>query len=180
MTTSAPNATPPAPTNGAFLSSSHRGESSVAAKLKTLARDIKLSHTLFALPFALLCAFLAANGWPGTGDLTVCHCESCQKVYREKVGAVPPDTTDATSPFYRKYYAVYMDRVMEVWALWDGIAREKKADSVYENLPWPALSAGDIADCILFALSRPLHVNVDEIVIMALAQSSGARVFRNP
>ncbi len=71
------------------------------------------------------------NGWPSTGELTVCHCESCQKVYRAKVGGVPPDTTDATSPLYRKYYAVYMDRVMEVWNLWDGVARERKADSVY-------------------------------------------------
>src|SRR5436190_13036569 len=71
------------------------------------------------------------NGWPSTGDLTVCHCESCQKVYRDKVGAVPPDTTDAASPHYRKYYAATMDRVMEVWTLWDSIAREKKADSVY-------------------------------------------------
>jgi hypothetical protein len=71
------------------------------------------------------------NGWPSTGDLTVCHCESCQKVYRDKVGGLPPETTDATSPLYRKYYPVTMDRVMEVWTLWDGIAREKKADSVY-------------------------------------------------
>ena len=31
----------------------------------------------------------------------------------------------------------------------------------------------DIADCILFALTRPLHVNVDELVVKALAQSSG-------
>jgi hypothetical protein len=71
------------------------------------------------------------NGWPSTGDLTVCHCASCQKVYREKVGGVPPETTDATSLLYRRYYAVYMDRVMEVWTLWDGIARERKADSIY-------------------------------------------------
>jgi 4-hydroxybenzoate polyprenyltransferase len=46
-----------------------RGDSSLPAKLKSLARDIKLSHTLFALPFALLSAFLAANGYPGTGKL---------------------------------------------------------------------------------------------------------------
>jgi NADP-dependent 3-hydroxy acid dehydrogenase YdfG len=36
----------------------------------------------------------------------------------------------------------------------------------------------EIADCVLFALTRPLHVNLDEIVIKALAQSSGARVVR--
>lgn len=71
------------------------------------------------------------NGWPSAGALTVCHCESCQKVYREKVGGVPPEATDATSSVYRKYYAVSMDRIMEVWRLWDGIAREGKAHSVY-------------------------------------------------
>jgi 3-hydroxy acid dehydrogenase/malonic semialdehyde reductase len=36
----------------------------------------------------------------------------------------------------------------------------------------------EVADCVLFALTRPLHVNIDELVIKALAQSSGARVVR--
>ena len=40
------------------------------------------------------------------------------------------------------------------------------------------LSAEDVAECILFALTRPPNVNVDEIVLMALAQSSGARIHR--
>jgi hypothetical protein len=31
---------------------------------------------------------------------------------------------------------------------------------------------------VLFAVTRPLHVNVDEIVLKALAQSSGARIVR--
>jgi NADP-dependent 3-hydroxy acid dehydrogenase YdfG len=41
------------------------------------------------------------------------------------------------------------------------------------------LSADDIADCVLFAVTRPLHVNVDEIVVKALQQTSGSRVHRN-
>jgi NADP-dependent 3-hydroxy acid dehydrogenase YdfG len=36
----------------------------------------------------------------------------------------------------------------------------------------------DVADCILFAVTRPAHMNVDEIVIKALAQSSGGRIVR--
>jgi 3-hydroxy acid dehydrogenase/malonic semialdehyde reductase len=40
------------------------------------------------------------------------------------------------------------------------------------------LTANDVAECVLFALTRPLHVNVDEIVIKALAQSSGGRILR--
>ncbi|OFW53094.1 MAG: hypothetical protein A2146_01660 [Actinobacteria bacterium RBG_16_67_10] len=50
------------------------------------------------------------------------------------------------------------------------------AKAVYAGVD--AITPDEIADCVLFALTRPLHVNVDEIVIKALAQSSGARVVR--
>ena len=40
------------------------------------------------------------------------------------------------------------------------------------------LSADDVAECVLFAVTRPLHVNVDEIVVKALQQSSGSRIHR--
>jgi NADP-dependent 3-hydroxy acid dehydrogenase YdfG len=53
---------------------------------------------------------------------------------------------------------------------------QDKADAVYEGLD--PVTPDDVADCVLFALTRPLHVNLDEIVIKALAQSSGARVVR--
>lgn len=51
-----------------------------------------------------------------------------------------------------------------------------KAAAVYEGVDTP--TADDVADCVMFALTRPLHVNVDEIVMKALAQSSGARIVR--
>lgn len=44
---------------------------SLPAKLTLFARDIKLSHTIFALPFALLSTFLAANGLPAAGKLAL-------------------------------------------------------------------------------------------------------------
>jgi NADP-dependent 3-hydroxy acid dehydrogenase YdfG len=55
---------------------------------------------------------------------------------------------------------------------WDS----EKAAAVYEGLD--PVTPDEIADCVVFALTRPLHVNLDEIVIKALAQSSGARVVR--
>jgi len=56
----------------------------------------------------------------------------------------------------------------------------EKAAAVYENVALGGpIHAQDVADCILFAVTRPPHVNIDEIVITALAQSSGARVVRN-
>jgi NADP-dependent 3-hydroxy acid dehydrogenase YdfG len=53
---------------------------------------------------------------------------------------------------------------------------EEKASKVYAGMEAPR--AEDIADCVLFAVTRPPHVNVDELVIKALAQSSGGRIVR--
>jgi NADP-dependent 3-hydroxy acid dehydrogenase YdfG len=50
------------------------------------------------------------------------------------------------------------------------------AQAVYEGVE--PVSADEVADCVLFALTRPAHMNIDEIVIKALAQSSGARIVR--
>jgi len=51
------------------------------------------------------------------------------------------------------------------------------AKAVYAGLE--PVTADEVADCVLFALTRPPHVNVDEIVVKALAQSSGARIVRD-
>jgi 3-hydroxy acid dehydrogenase / malonic semialdehyde reductase len=50
------------------------------------------------------------------------------------------------------------------------------AEAVYRGVE--PVAPADIAECVLFALTRPPHVNVDEIVVKALAQSSGARIIR--
>ena len=52
-----------------------------------------------------------------------------------------------------------------------------KAKSVYEGVD--PIAPDEIAECILFALTRPPHVNVDEIVVKALAQSSPGRILRS-
>jgi 3-hydroxy acid dehydrogenase/malonic semialdehyde reductase len=53
----------------------------------------------------------------------------------------------------------------------------ERARRVYEGVE--AMTPADIADCIVFALTRPPHVNIDELVVKALAQSSGARILRD-
>jgi NADP-dependent 3-hydroxy acid dehydrogenase YdfG len=56
----------------------------------------------------------------------------------------------------------------------------EKAAGVYANVAMGGpLSPDDIAECIVFALSRRPNVNIDEIVVMALAQISGANVLRD-
>src|SRR6266404_3368673 len=56
------------------------------------------------------------NGWPSTGRPPACHCGECRGY------------GDAKSP---EYYQHHLDRVLEVWKLWDGAAKQKKWDSVY-------------------------------------------------
>jgi 3-hydroxy acid dehydrogenase/malonic semialdehyde reductase len=55
----------------------------------------------------------------------------------------------------------------------------EQARAVYSNVALGGpMKPDDIADCILFALTRPPNVNVDELVVMALAQTSGANIIR--
>lgn len=53
----------------------------------------------------------------------------------------------------------------------------EKAAAVYKGVD--PLTPDDVAECIMFALTRPWHVNVDEIVLKARNQSSGGRVVRD-
>jgi len=53
---------------------------------------------------------------------------------------------------------------------------EDTARKVYQGVE--AMKPEDIAECIVFAVTRPPHVNVDELVVKALAQSSGGRILR--
>jgi 3-hydroxy acid dehydrogenase / malonic semialdehyde reductase len=56
---------------------------------------------------------------------------------------------------------------------------EEKAEAVYSNVALGGpMRPEDVADCIMFALTRPPNVNIDEIVVMALAQISGSNVLR--
>jgi hypothetical protein len=57
---------------------------------------------------------------------------------------------------------------------------KERAATVYADVALGGpLHAEDVRDCIMFALTRPPHVNVDEIVLMALAQVSGGNILRD-
>jgi len=53
---------------------------------------------------------------------------------------------------------------------------EATARKVYEGVE--AMQPEDIAECIVWVVTRPQRVNVDELVVKALAQSSGGRILR--
>jgi 3-hydroxy acid dehydrogenase / malonic semialdehyde reductase len=54
---------------------------------------------------------------------------------------------------------------------------EEKAKAVYADVE--PVRPEDVADCVIFVLTRPPHVNIDEIVVKALAQSTPVRIVRD-
>jgi 3-hydroxy acid dehydrogenase / malonic semialdehyde reductase len=54
---------------------------------------------------------------------------------------------------------------------------EEKAAAVYANVE--PVRPEDVADCVVFVLTRPPHVNIDELVVKALAQSTPVKIVRD-
>lgn len=55
---------------------------------------------------------------------------------------------------------------------------EARAAKVYEGVE--PLTADDVADCVAFAVTRPPHVNIDEIVVKPVDQANVRMVHRRP
>jgi 3-hydroxy acid dehydrogenase / malonic semialdehyde reductase len=53
----------------------------------------------------------------------------------------------------------------------------EKAAAVYRGVE--PVTPADVAECVLFVVTRPQRVNIDEIVVKALAQSSATRILRD-
>jgi 3-hydroxy acid dehydrogenase/malonic semialdehyde reductase len=53
---------------------------------------------------------------------------------------------------------------------------QEEADKVYEG--FTPLYAEDVADAILFAVTRPPHVNIDDLLIMPAAQARSRKIVR--
>jgi NADP-dependent 3-hydroxy acid dehydrogenase YdfG len=54
----------------------------------------------------------------------------------------------------------------------------ERAAKVYDGVR--PLTADDVADCVVFAATRPPHVNLDTIVVMPTDQASPQMVHRAP
>jgi hypothetical protein len=54
---------------------------------------------------------------------------------------------------------------------------QQRSDAVYKGMT--PLTGADVADCIVWAVTRPPHVNIDEMVVRPIAQATVRDVARN-
>jgi len=54
---------------------------------------------------------------------------------------------------------------------------EEKAAAVYANTK--PITPDDVAECVIFAVTRPPHGNIDELVVKALAEATPVRIVRD-
>ena len=54
----------------------------------------------------------------------------------------------------------------------------ERAAAVYQGMQ--PLTGADVADCIVWAVTRPPHVNIDELVVRSIAQATTRDVARKP
>ena len=57
------------------------------------------------------------------------------------------------------------------------LGSQERADKVYEGIT--PLTGDDIADCIVWAVTRPPHVNIDEMTVRPIAQATARDVARD-
>jgi hypothetical protein len=69
-----------------------------------------------------------SNRWAGHG---ICYCEHCTGNFKSFCGLDLPRTSDRHDPGYRKYVEWQIERLKELWLLWDRIVREVNPASRY-------------------------------------------------
>lgn len=75
------------------------------------------------------------NAWPGTGLGTICYCDLCRTTYRQRFNAEVPASNDRSDVNFRRWTDWRLERVLEVWNLWQNTATQGPGRSGIRGQP---------------------------------------------
>ncbi len=85
-----------------------------------------------------------SNRWAGHGT---CYCEHCVRNFKAFAGMELPRTSDRRDPAFRKYAQWQVERLRELWFLWDRTIRDVKPGARYIPNGFPDnVVTGKLAD----------------------------------
>ena len=87
-----------------------------------------------------------SNRWAGHG---ICYCEHCMKNFKEYSGLDLPESDNRFDPTYQKYSEWSLNRLKELWVLWDGVIRKEKTSSRFIPNGFPdKVVTGQLSDIV--------------------------------
>jgi hypothetical protein len=87
-----------------------------------------------------------SNRWAGHG---ICYCEHCMKNFKEYSGLSLPESDDRFNPTYQKYSEWSMNRLKELWILWDDVIRKEKTHARFIPNGFPdKVVTGQLSDIV--------------------------------
>jgi hypothetical protein len=87
-----------------------------------------------------------SNRWAGHG---ICYCEHCIRNFKEYSGLDLPRSSDRFDPVWYKYNEWNIDRLRELWILWDNLIRKHKTTSRFIPNGFPdKVITGNLSDIV--------------------------------
>jgi hypothetical protein len=87
-----------------------------------------------------------SNRWAGHG---ICYCEHCKRNFRVYSGMELPESNDRSDPVYQKYSEWSINRLKELWLLWDSVIRKQRSSSRFIPNGFPdKVITGQLSDIV--------------------------------
>ncbi|HEY5911503.1 MAG TPA: alpha-amylase family protein [Verrucomicrobiae bacterium] len=108
------------------------------------------------------------NSWSGLGQASICHCQNCQKDFRERTGLSLPREKNWNDEAYRKWIEWSYARRLEIWDLNNRVTRATGGPDCI----WAGMNSGSISgQCQSFRDYRQICRRAEIIMLDHQARS---------
>ncbi len=116
------------------------------------------------------------NSWSGLGRESICYCRNCSEKFKERTGRKIPVEKDWDSPVYRQWIEWNYARRLEIWDLFNRVARAAGGP----HCLWVGMNSGSISgQCRSFRDYKEICQRAEIIMLDHQARSESAGFQQN-